>query len=113
MAGQVTYNKAPPRYEADLLKTGTAASANGGDAVPLSVTPVGCIEIAIQPLPANVGEVWIGGVDVEADGTAGGLMLIPTTPGAQPATLSISAQNLAQVYINPVEDDEGVTFIYW
>lgn len=110
MAGQPMYVQQPVTEEV-LSNTTRTSTPNVARALATSSTP--CIEIAIQPLATNVGNVYIGGAHVLSTGANGGLLLIPPAAGTQPVTLSISARNLTQVYFNPVNNGEGVSFLYW
>lgn len=109
MPGQAVYTREV--YSSETLNNGTK-TGSVMMATPLSASSVPCIEVCLQPLATNTGDVYVGGSNVLSNGANGGVMLI--APGAgQPVTMTISAQNLSQVYISPTVNGEGVTFLYW
>lgn len=110
MAGQVVYAREPQFTE--VLKNGSKTIAVGGTAEALSATSSPCYEVIVQAKPSNTDLVFVGGSGVPADGSAGIVLGIPIV-GETPPSISISAQNLTQIYINSLIAGEGVNFIYW
>lgn len=98
-------------YTNETFKNGVKTVAVAGTAEPLTNTIVGCNELGMQAAPGNTGNIWIGGANVMNDGSTGGLLLV--APTGQPATLSISTEDLSKLYINSTVNGEGVTFLYW
>lgn len=110
MAGQPTYIRQPEFTE--TLKHGSKTVAIAGVAEPLSLARTPCIEISIQAKPANTAPIFIGGASVPNDGSVGNMLGIPVA-GQTPASISISAQDLSQVFINTTIAGEGVNILYW
>lgn len=110
MAGQVVYTKEPPFN--DVLRSSRTTGTSG---VPnqLSPTSIPIIEVAIQPLLTNTGDIWIGGSNVVGTGANGGVVLVAPAAGAQPASITISAKNAQDIYFSPEINNEGITFVYW
>lgn len=90
----------------ETLRTGTKTVTNAGTAVALSATSVPCYEVLIQAKRTTGGRIYIGGSTVANDDSNG----VYLTAGQ---SMTITAQNLTQIYINSTVNAEGVTFIYW
>lgn len=104
MAGTAVRNLEP--YYDEKLKNGNAIGTVAGIAEQLSKFPIPCYEVLIQATRTNTQRIYIGGPGV-TNLDNGGIYLLPGQ------TITISAQNLQDVYINSVVNLESVTYIYW
>jgi len=96
----------------ELLQSDGRSVAIAGTAEPLSLQSFGCHEVLIQAKETNTGKIYIGGPNVANNGT-NGIVLVAPTVGAQPPSISLSAQNLNEIWLNATVGGEGVVFIWW
>lgn len=94
-------------HPATSLGDGRKTVTSGGTAVPLVASSTPCFWVTITAETDNTGVIAVGGSTVVAAlGTRRGLAL------AAGASVTLSINDLANVYIDATVNTEGVTFTY-
>lgn len=89
------------------ILSGRAKVITPGAPVPLSVSSQAIISVIITAPSQNVGEIYVGGVNVSAaTGSQKGDLLEPT------GSITISINDLSKVYIDAQNANDAVTFNY-
>lgn len=87
--------------------SGRQTVTEGGKAVALSTTTIGCNWVTLEAETDNTGEIVIGGKSVVAKlAERQGISL------AKGDSVTLPAGSLASVYIDTTVNGDGVTFIY-
>ena len=77
-----------------------------GTAVKLSDTRINCVQICLQALLTNTGNIAIGGSNViAASGTANSITLVPGQ------TMTINCQNPQTIWMDSEVNGEGVSYL--
>lgn len=95
----------------EKLKYGSLSITTAGTPQPLMSSSTPCVEVLIQVFRANTGGVYIGGLGMASQ--TGIYLSPPPSSSAQPVDITLSAQNLNQIWVDSDVSGEGVKFLYW
>lgn len=92
----------------NVIKDGRQTVADNGTRVQLSTTSVPCMRVVIMAETDNTGYLVVGGSTVvAATATRRG------TPLSAGQSFQMDIDNLNKVYLDAVNDTEGVTYTYF
>lgn len=93
-----------------VVKDGNKTVTSAGTRVPLSATSQTMANwLLIQPLAANTGSIYLGGVTVSA--TSGVVMQSGDSFVIWPS-VGFNAYDLSKIYIDAANSSDGVQFMY-